>query len=834
MTVVATRALLRIAWRNVVRNRWRSMLVALLVLLPVAGMAGAVTYLRTTTPTTEQRATGAMGVADVRVEPLSPSANGDELRRRLPGGTRVETIRELPDVLVLPGRRMEVAVRALDLNGLAQGMVTLQAGRPPADRGEVAMSSALATAAGLAIGDSVELTAAGQATVVGIVESPIRLSWRFILQGASLTEDAVQGIRGVSWLIAAPDGAFGGGEFELDYSVDVREWRSATPVDAMPGMLAFGGLALIETVLVAAAAFAVSVRRRQRELGILAAAGAQPRHLAGTVLGEGLILGGVAAAAGAMLGVLFVVGLSPWLDGLTDRRTPGIVVDPLDIGLAAATGVVAALIATAVPAWTAGRMPALVALSGRRPPAGNARRMLLLGVGLVGLSAAMTAGGAALLLGDGTHSLAAMLIVVGAIVGVVGLGACSPWLLAQLERLGVRLPLVPRIAMRDMARARSRNAPLITAMLASLALAVAVSATTISTAAGHEVSWRPWLRADQLLISGPGALTAGPEVARQMHAIAAAPLPGLVSLDGTTRVLGIYYEKSGGDPSIGADNYFDCECPAYYASIGNEELLSAMGAEAAISDFRNGRVIVFPDPPVAVDTVGIQVSRGFERQGNTSWHATHAELLPAAAAQIGIAAHGSRLIGAVVPREVAERLGFGDAVAPDEVEYLIRLDHVVTESGDVASAAGLLAGYPDTYAAGAFAPRSATEGVRLMAFLLAVLFALTVAAIAIALGESEARPDQRTLLAVGADPGVRRRIVAARAGVLALLAGLLAVPAGLLPVWGQFASREQPLVIPLPEIVGLLAILPLVAIAGALLLSRPIPQWSTFRDVAHE
>jgi putative ABC transport system permease protein len=119
----------------------------------------------------------------------------------------------------------------------------------------------------------------------------------------------------------------------------------------------------------------------------------------------------------------------------------------------------------------------------------------------------------------------------------------------------------------------------------------------------------------------------------------------------------------------------------------------------------------------------------------------------------------------------------------------------------------------------------------LIAVLVAVLVALTITAIAVALGETEARADQRTLLAIGADPRLRRRIVAARAGVIALLAAVLAVPAGLLPAWGLYAGRGQPLVIPLPEIVVVLVALPLVAIAGALLLSRPMPVWSAFRDI---
>jgi putative ABC transport system permease protein len=114
---------------------------------------------------------------------------------------------------------------------------------------------------------------------------------------------------------------------------------------------------------------------------------------------------------------------------------------------------------------------------------------------------------------------------------------------------------------------------------------------------------------------------------------------------------------------------------------------------------------------------------------------------------------------------------------------------------------------------------------------LVLLFAVSVTGIAIALGEAESRPEQRSLLAIGADPRLRRRIAAARAAVLALMAGILAVPAGLLPIWGVFASRGSPLAVPTIEIVGAVLALPVLAVASSWLLSRPIPDWSAFRGV---
>lgn len=72
--------------------------------------------------------------------------------------------------------------------------------------------------------------------------------------------------------------------------------------------------------------------------------------------------------------------------------------------------------------------------------------------------------------------------------------------------------------------------------------------------------------------------------------------------------------------------------------------------------------------------------------------------------------------------------------------------------------------------------------------------------------------------------------MAARAGVLAAIAGVLAVPAGLLPVWGLLFTAQAPIVVPIPEVLAALAVLPLSAVLGAALLSRPISPWSAYRS----
>ena len=150
---------------------------------------------------------------------------------------------------------------------------------------------------------------------------------------------------------------------------------------------------------------------------------------------------------------------------------------------------------------------------------------------------------------------------------------------------------------------------------------------------------------------------------------------------------------------------------------------------------------------------------------------------------------------------------------------------------DLAHAQEVASRYSETSALIDTPPERQGSEFRIVIIALVLLFAVSVTGIAIALGEAESRPEQRSLLAIGADPRLRRRIAASRAAVLALLAGILAVPAGLLPIWGIFVSRGSPIAIPTIEIVGAVLALPLLAVISAFLLSRPIPDWNAFRNV---
>lgn len=792
----------------------------LLVLLPVAAMTAAITLIATVSPTGEETATHRMGVADYEVQQGGVTTT-QELEALLPEGAVVEPWSYDLVHLVLPGRTVEVSGSSMDLDGLAQGKLEIIEGRQPRNEHEVAISATLADFAGVGLGQQMSLSEWGAVTVVGLVEDSFALNERLVLLDASIARRQADG-EGIGaspiWLVRLPEGAaidnqcVDDGVYveHCDFFAYSRSFASRPSADASAGVLVLGGLALVEAILVAAAAFAVSIRRRQRELGLLAAAGAERRHLAGTVWSEAALLGGLAALAGVVIGFVVIAAASPWLDQLVNRRVGPVELNAGYLFMAGGVGFLACLLAAALPARAAARLPVLVALSGRRPPQSPAHRILVAGVVLIVGGLALTSMGAAVRPQDPSGLPSLLLMLLGAIVGVLGFGACSPWLIERLEwleRFGLSLPPSTRIALRDSARARSRNAPIVTAILAAFAATVAVSSYFASNDASTAANWRPWLRADQLVLQGAGAATSGPQVAQDLGVLAAAPVPLLVGTDGSELSVVIEDRKLP----------FDQRQIAWQITVGDTQLLQALGAESAAPTLADGGIALLGagDTDLHEATVAVyDAATGEEVTALT---------IPAT---VVLTDYEGGPVSAVVSPATAERLGL---TAGEISQFIVRLPRPVTEA-DVARAATFAASEPNTTADAALGPPQPAQLFRIALVVLSLLFALSVTGIAVALGEAEARPDQRTLLAIGADPGIRRRIAAARGGVIALMAGVLAVPAGLLPAWGLLASRNAPLVVPIPEVIAAAAILPLAGIVGALLLTRRIPAWSALRQ----
>jgi hypothetical protein len=255
------------------------------------------------------------------------------------------------------------------------------------------------------------------------------------------------------------------------------------------------------------------------------------------------------------------------------------------------------------------------------------------------------------------------------------------------------------------------------------------------------------------------------------------------------------------------------------------ELLAMAHAEAGAEDLRQGRAILITAKPMTATVMKIVI------QDNETGDVTKTVTIPVRVLAVGV--RGSYLPEAFLPADVIRELGLTEARLNEQelgTTFLVQYDHPVGNA-DFQRAQAAAAAYPDTIAVTDTAPIRPGEGFRFLLIALVLLFAVSVTAIAIALGEAESRPEQRSLLALGADPRLRRQIAAARAAILALLAGVLAVPAGLLPIWGIFTSRGTDLAVPTLEIAAAVLVLPLLAVASAWLLSRPILDWNAFRNL---
>ncbi len=117
----------------------------------------------------------------------------------------------------------------------------------------------------------------------------------------------------------------------------------------------FGGLALVLAALGLYGVLAYTVAQRTQELGVRIALGAVPRDVFGLVLRQGI---GV-AAAGIGLGAVLALAAGKALASLLYGVSPG---DPLVLGMAAVTLLLAAAAASWIPALRATKVDPVVAL----------------------------------------------------------------------------------------------------------------------------------------------------------------------------------------------------------------------------------------------------------------------------------------------------------------------------------------------------------------------------------------------------------------------------------------------------------------------------------------
>jgi putative ABC transport system permease protein len=235
-------------------------------------------------------------------------------------------------------------------------------------------------------------------------------------------------------------------------------------------LLGFGFVALFVSVFIIYNTFGIVLGQRTRELALLRTIGAEPRQIRCSVIGEALVMGVLASAAGIGGGIAIAKGIDA-LFGLmgVDLSEWPLILAPRTLIAAAATGIGVTLVAALAPARRASTVSPMVALSGRADASSRpSRTRIVSGVALLGGGLAVGAAGVA------SPASAGAGIAVGAMALFVGVTMLSPLAVGLVTRVFGwpmrRAGVAGRLAQRNAARNSRRTATTAAALMIGLTL----------------------------------------------------------------------------------------------------------------------------------------------------------------------------------------------------------------------------------------------------------------------------------------------------------------------------------------------------------------------------
>lgn len=860
--LVHWRLALRIARRDALRHRGRTLLVLAMVGLPVLAIVGADTLYRTNDVTPVEALPSTLGAADVQISGAAREqiwadpATGDIWRQDVPRAdppwTRPEVARALPEgarvIESVSGQLTYLtdigAARAAGLaadlaDPMRQDAAEVLAGRLPEVDGEIAISARLADR-GIGVGDELALTGGdAPSEVVGILRSPEATGGLIVLPPGEA--GLLSGPRS-TYYASVPGGLDWPAVRELNQLGLVAVSREVVgdPPAAeqwMPpgssGVGSSGNAAatavaalivtalLVEVVLLAGPAFAVGARRQRRDLALVAATGGAPGDLRRIVLASGVVLGGGAAVLGAALGVGLAAAAVPVIESRSDILFGPFDVPVLDALLTVLVGVLAGLAAAYVPARQAARTDVVDTLAGRRGQVRSSWRPPVVGLLLASGGMVLVVLGA-----QGTE----LGVAAGAVLLVAGLVVAIPWLIGLLAPLGRVLPVSGRLAVRDATRNRGRTAPAVAAVMATVA---GVTALAIGSASDSAQSRRDYVAQAPMgaaLVSGDldgRGWSAVEEVLREqtpdrpVHSIMAVPY---WTPDGPQIDLGAV--QAGCDGGLDRCRWYPAEATGQVTAqrhlvVADSAALRALALGALPDDaFRAldaGTVVLLGTG--AVDAGGAVTLVAQEFDGVDTWTALERVQLPAVEVPASGAAQAPLPALVIVPPSLADRLpvpvstvalvtgGPEDPVTPAQEQQLDERLASLSSSESV------------------YVERGWSDDLDLARWLLlgvGGLLVLVATLTATGLALTDARPDFATLAAVGAAPRTRRFVAMGSAALVGGGGALIGVLAGLAPgiavayplTSTDYGFGARPVVdVPWLLLTGLALLVPLLAVA---------------------
>lgn len=862
------------------------------------------------------RALGALGsVADAQLVPVGagparqgllgspmngsegPNADAAAMTAALAPGSRVVPLGGLSSSILLVGDWGIVGSIAVQDVGdpLVAGTWRVRDGRLPATAGEIALTPAAARRAHAGVGSTVVWQAAGSGpegekrpfTVVGLADATDQIigSDGVVVRGAlpvqaesadQLFLASVPG--GLDWagvrrlnaigviatsraVVESPPSFCATNVLCLDagpvVAAEPLEGQVQTSSAEAAQLAAQVGVGLVVVVLqialLAGPAFAVQLRRRQRELGLLGASGGDAATMRRSVLASGVVLGVAGATLGVAVGWALVAALGAayriplvggFLAGLLGGAVDlpgGVPALPPEVVAIAAVGVLAAVVASVVPAVVAGRGDVVDSLRGRRALPPVRRGVPLIGVGLGVLGVALVAYGVA--------RFDPVVIGIGLVVGELGLLVLMPALVSWLSRPAGRLPLAPRLAVRDAGRHRMRTTAAAVAVAAAAAAATGASALAMTTELERGGTGLAYPAGSRLVIitgevdakgvPDPSSVSQIPRtlaaVDRAMPGSAVAVLTDLVPAGATSGGIdcqppadpvpaapgeGCTPRRTQSGGTFSSSTTVLLRDPATVAT-----LLGPLGpADEARAALERGDVLALGYN--AVDQKGLVtlLLTSYDDDGTSS--TLHTVDLPALAVTTG-AAPAQFVVG---PAALAAGRPLHGLV--EQGASLAVVQPAQPDTGDGPNAVDRLALQFARDGLGNLGYVDPTLGEGETAFVLGIatgvtaLVALLVGLMVTALALVDGRGDSRTLASVGGAPGLRRRIAASSAGFVTVLGCVAGVVSGLVAAWvlsplfQRGADNGHLFVVPWAEMAALVLVVPLLTAATAFLTTR--------------
>ena len=494
-----------------------------------------------------------------------------DVRSMLPDGTNVVPAPSTYSSRVEHGDgTTDATVVAAELgHQLTQNRVRLASGDWPDGPDEVLINLALGERLGLLDGDdvaagaTVTLNDGPTLNVTGVGLDPFQTDnapWNQLIFAPSesaavefLDEQGVSGRDwrtaqngGIAYIVTLPDGsdvdalwpalaAQGVAMTPREAVLDPQRYESSTrtsvPVDtsmvAAAGLVALiVGLGLLEVVLLAGAAFAVTARRQVRDLGLVTANGGTSQHVRRIMYAQGLVLGTLGSLLGLAVGAALALAGKPLWERLSGSLIERWHFGAAELAIAAGVGVLSGLAAAFVPARGAARMRPIDALAQRFRATPLTARLPRAGLVLValGVSGSLVASrvaaaeleeyAAALAAAEGsgqwipsppvTQPFIAVQLL-GSVVAVAGLILMITFLITVMARRMRHWPLSARYAARDAARHRHRTTPAVAAIMIVVASAAGLSIGFAGADRVDELRYQPILPDNVMRVDINGA-----------------------------------------------------------------------------------------------------------------------------------------------------------------------------------------------------------------------------------------------------------------------------------------------------------------------------------------